>query len=98
MAIQNNFRVPDCIILAYPALDFSLERFYPSLMHGITDMMLNFNLMKTFRDAYVHENCDLENDPCLSTYIVPDGVLDRFPKVRIMVGSADPLRDQAIKF
>ena len=46
LAIQNNFRIPDHLIWAYPGLDFSTNRFYPSLLNGITDIMLNVNLSK----------------------------------------------------
>jgi len=98
LAIQNKFRIPDCLVLAYPALDLSTKRFYPSLLNGLTDLLLNFNLMRTFRDAYIHADCDLENDPCLSTMVVPDEVLEQFPKVRMIAGSADPLRDHSTKF
>lgn len=98
LAIQNNFRVPDNLILAYPALDLSTKRFYPSLLNGLTDLLLNFNLMRAFRDAYIQGDWDEENDPWLSMIIAPDEILERFPKVRMLSGSADPLRDHSIKF
>lgn len=98
LAIQNNFRVPDCLILAYPALDLSTERFYPSYLLGINDFMLNLIMIKIFQDAYLHEKWDPENDPLLSPFVIPDDVLERFPKIRILSASCDPLRDQAIKF
>jgi len=98
LAIQNNFRVPDCLILAYPALDLSIKRFYPSYMNGVNDFMLNLIMMKIFKDAYVTDDIDPENDPLLSPIVCSDEVLSRFPKVKILAGELDPLKDQSLKF
>ena len=40
LCIVTNFRKPDKLILGYPALDLSLNRFYPSLMNGLNDILL----------------------------------------------------------
>lgn len=98
LAIQSNFRVPDCLILAYPALDLSPLRYYPSYLFGVNDLMLNVIMMKIFQDAYIDEKADAHNDPLLSPILISDEVLERFPKVRILGGSLDPLRDQSYRF
>ncbi|CAI2386398.1 unnamed protein product [Moneuplotes crassus] len=98
LAIQNNFRVPDCLILPYPAVDLSVKRFYPSYIYGINDFMLNLIMLKIYQGAYLTEEIDGENNPLLSPIQASDNVLERFPKVRILVGSCDPLRDQSFRF
>ena len=54
LAIQNNIKVPDQLIWAYPALDFRNNSFYPSILYGYTDLILNVNIIKVFRDAYIN--------------------------------------------
>lgn len=79
-------------------MDLSVKRFYPSYIYGINDFMLNLIMLKIYQGAYLTEEIDGENNPLLSPIQVSDNVLERFPKVRILVGSRDPLRDQSFRF
>lgn len=61
-------------------------------MYGLTDLMLNFNIIDVFRDAYFKEDeidgkhnylntcLDFETNYILSPYAVPDEILSKFPK------------------
>lgn len=98
LCIVTNFRKPDKLILGYPALDLSLNRFYPSLMNGLNDILLNFNVMKFMRDKYVGEENNPDTDPLISPIVVSDEILWQFPRTRIMTGTVDPIRDQSYRF
>jgi len=41
LAIQNNFRIPDELILCYPATNLAIDFVYPSLLYSLIDPMLN---------------------------------------------------------
>ncbi len=46
MAIERNYRIPDGLILCYPALNLSKNKFTPSLMLGLDDPVLPFPFLK----------------------------------------------------
>lgn len=103
MAIQRGFRVPDGLILCYPALCLSRQVFTPSLLFAIDDPILPYSFLKMCLDSYVgdfsqHPHCNPHINPYLSPGIASDEVLSKFPKTRIMVGANDPLRDESFKF
>jgi len=52
MAIDRGFRVPDGLILAYPALSLSKLRFTPSLMLSVDDQLLPYPFLKMCLDSY----------------------------------------------
>lgn len=53
MAIERNYRVPDGLILAYPALNLSKKKFTPSLLCAIDDPILPYPFLKMCIDCYV---------------------------------------------
>ena len=53
MAVERNFRVPDGLILCYPALALSKFKFSPSLLLAIDDPMLPYPFLKMCLDSYV---------------------------------------------
>lgn len=63
MAIERGFKVPDGLILCYPALCLTKRRFTPSLLLAIDDPMLPYPFLKMCLDSYVgdfseHPHCD----------------------------------------
>ena len=52
MAIERNYRVPDGIVLCYPALSLDKFRFTPSLLLGIDDPILPYPFLKMCIDSY----------------------------------------------
>jgi hormone-sensitive lipase len=98
MAIQRGFRVPDGIILAYPALNLSRLNFMPSLLLSFDDPILPYPFLKMCLESYIGEKSDPNNNPYLSPLVASDHVLKQFPKTRIMVATNDPIRDDSFRF
>ena len=55
MAIERGFRVPDGIVLCYPALSLSKLRFTPSVLLAVDDQLLPYPFLKMCLDSYVGE-------------------------------------------
>lgn len=66
-------------------------------MNILTDLVLPYHLLKFCVESYRH-NYTNEEDPFISPICISDKVLKELPPVRIIVGSSDPLRDDAILF
>lgn len=103
MAIERNFRVPDGLILCYPALSLDKFRFTPSLLLGIDDPILPYPFLKMCIESYVgdyskYPNCDPKVNQYISPCLASDETLLKYPITRIMVASNDPLRDEAFRF
>ena len=60
MAIERNFRVPDALIMVYPALSLDKFRFSPSMLLGIDDPILPYPFLKMCIESYVGD--DRSND------------------------------------
>ena len=102
MAIKRGYRVPDGLIMCYPALSLSKEIFTPSMLLAVDDPILPYPFLKMCIDSYIGDfkeqrDCDPSSQYYLSPGIAPDELLKKFPKTRIMVASNDPLRDESIK-
>jgi len=103
MAIQRNYRIPDGLILAYPALNLSKLDFTPSSLLSLDDPILPYPFLKMCIDSYAgsHKDsplCHPSKQPLLSPYCAPEEVLKKFPKTRIMVATNDPIRDESFRF
>lgn len=96
-AIHSNFKVPDGLILCYPALNLSLNTFNPSHLISLEDLILPYSFLKICLELYVAEG-DPDRDPFLSPILINDEDLRKFPPVRIMIAGKDPLRDDSFKF
>lgn len=132
MSIKNGFKVPDGLILPYPAMTISKNAVIPSIFYSLTDPILNLNFLNLCFKSYLgnvrdpnddaivdmydklkarvtHNNTELtereqeeiaffERDYLVSPMRAPDDILEKFPPIRIMVGTNDPLRDMAYLF
>ena len=98
MAINRGYRVPDGLLLAYPALNLSRTNFNPSLLLALDDPILPFPFLKMCLESYIGDSADPSISPYLSPSLASDEVLSKFPKTRIMVAGNDPLRDESFKF
>jgi hormone-sensitive lipase len=103
MAIERGYRVPDGLMLAYPALSVSKSIFTPSLLLAMDDPILPHPFLKMCIESYVGNNptnnplCD-PHTPLISPVFASDETLSKFPKTRIMIASNDPLRDESFRF
>ena len=97
-AIQKKFKKPDGIILSYPALNLCLDRFMPSHLLALDDLILPYSFLQICLKLYVGDKGRPDVDPFLSPLIIRDEDLAKFPKTRIAVAGRDPLRDDSFKF
>jgi hormone-sensitive lipase len=105
MAIERNYRVPDGLILCYPALNLSKRHFTPSLLLSLDDPILPYPFLKMCMNSYCGSNIETKNPFCnpdtcqyLSPVQTSNETMKLFPKTRIMVAANDPLRDESFRF
>jgi hormone-sensitive lipase len=103
-AIKAGVRVPDGILLAYPALSLDIRAFTPSFLVSLDDscmiityLVLHHTVLKLCLDSYVKPEFDSTMDPLLSPSKASSEILNRFPKTRIVVGTYDPLHDESFR-
>jgi len=96
-AIHSNFRVPDGLLLGYPALNLSISSFTPSLLTSMDDLILTYSFLNVCISSYIPPDADPTKDPYLSPSLVTDEDLKKFPPIRIMSAGMDPLRDESYK-
>ena len=98
MAIENKLKVPDLLILPYPAMSLCVDVVFPSIFYSLSDPIMNVNFLRLCFESYIPKDRDPATDYLLSPIFVPDLVLAKFPPVRMMVGTNDPLRDLSYLF
>ena len=105
LLIYNNKKLPKAVFLAYPgkikllnlALRVDDQYFSPSFVLCMKDLILPYHLLNFCLQAYKGEFKDKDN-MFLSPILAPNHILKMFPPVRIITGSADPLRDDGYRF
>lgn len=99
MLITYNLRVPDGIVLVYPALSLDFRCYTPSFLTALNDMILPHTFLKVCLKAYVQdESINPKTDCFLSPIFASDEVLSKYPPTRIFVGSRDPFHDDCCRF
>ncbi len=100
-AIMDKKRVPDGILLAYPASDLR-RKFSPSMLFSFNDRLLPYVFAEACMAAYLgpdkNEANKLAQNPLVSPVMATSDVLKQFPVTRIVVGDKDPIMDQGINF
>jgi|LauGreDrversion4_2_1035121.scaffolds.fasta_scaffold503840_1 hormone-sensitive lipase len=74
MAINRGFRIPDGLILCYPALSLSKLRFTPSILLSVDDQLLPYPFLNMCLDSYVgnYKKGDKMCDPDIQEYLSPN--------------------------
>jgi len=72
-ALHTGMRLPDGILLGYPALNLSMKTFTPSLLVSLDDYLLRFNVLMSCMNFYV-KNGNPDIDPYLSPSIISNEV------------------------
>jgi len=95
--IMSGVRLPDEVVLAYPAL---LLQPTPSLSRlcSVIDPLLNMEVLLYVLRRYATKDYIDSNDPILSPALATDEVLAKYPRTRIIVGDMDPLLDDSVFF
>ena len=98
-SIQANSRLPDGLMLAYPALILDSLHFTPSLCLSLDDMVLSYAFLKVCLTSYIQDpSLDTGTDIILSPGYADIEILRKFPPTRIVVGTLDPLGDDCLRF
>lgn len=53
LAIKLGVRVPDSLVLVYPALNLNVRQATPSQFQAFEDFLLPLSVLKVCRDAYI---------------------------------------------
>jgi len=89
---MSGVRIPDGLMLTYPALCLSLKNFSPSFVLTLEDILIPHTFLKMCLDSYLNgENLDPDTNPLISPLKASRNVLERMPSIRIIVGNKDPL-------
>jgi acetyl esterase/lipase len=71
LAAIRGFRIPDGIMMHYPVFTMDFERFFPSSLLTIDDVLLNVAFTKTFRSSFMLNGGNPKQSPILSPMIAP---------------------------
>ena len=96
LSILRNFRVPDGLVLHYPAASGNTGHFFPSTLLTLDDFLLNFNLLFYVATAFTRKGGDSTSNYIISPIYTPREILSKFPATKILVAEVDPLRDQGM--
>ncbi|CAG9322243.1 unnamed protein product [Blepharisma stoltei] len=98
-AAMAGIKIPDGLMLTYPALSLSLTHFTPSFAISLEDLLVPHTFLKICLNCYLKDpNNDPENDPLISPLFASSEILRQFNQVRIVVGSEDPLHDDCYRY
>lgn len=93
-AIEKGVRLPDGLLLNFPALNMWKEAYTPSFLLSLDDVIMHHTFLKLCHDCYIRDSLlDTRENHYLSPLFASASVLRQFPPTRIMVGSRDPLLD-----
>ena len=81
LAIQHKVKVPDMLILPYPAMTLSKEWMVPSIFYSLSDPILNLNFLNMWFDWYLDDENDANLDYLISPINMPEDILKKFPKI-----------------
>ena len=99
LLIMNKIKLPKVIFLFYPALKIDINTIVPSYLNAITDIILEYRLLKFCIDSYSGKYTDNgkiitdTRNKFLSPIFMDDNILKLLPPIRIFGGTCDVLRD-----
>ena len=94
----RGIKLPNLIILAYPAVKMNIIPLSLSYINSIYDPMLNYNLLDFCRKSYLGENNTEDMNPFISPIYMDNKILKHLPKIKIYGGTGDPLMDDYVEF
>lgn len=87
--------IPNGALLTYPALYLDVVRYSPSLELALEDLIVHHTFLRLCLQSYIQSSAlSPSTDYFISPLQTPTANLLRFPPLRIMVGSCDPLGDE----
>lgn len=74
-AINSGIRIPNGLMLSYPALNLSTKYFSPSLLLAINDQIVPYTFLKMCAELYLsNDQCFPESDPYISPILCSNSV------------------------
>jgi alpha/beta hydrolase fold len=95
-AILSGFRVPDGLLLIFPAIDVTLSC-PKSITLSLEDFTLPTCFFRSMVDFYIPKGFSANNPYITATYASAE-VLGKFPRTEIMVPLSDPLSISTFRF
>ena len=95
LAILRGFRRPDGLLIHYPVCHTDINRFYPSMLMSVDDIMLSLPFRKIFLGCFLRAGGNPDKSPICSPLLAPLALLRLLPPMRIFACEIDSLRDQA---
>eukprot|EP00912_Choanoflagellata_sp_UC4_P001757 UC4_evm3s1127 len=94
--IEENVRMPDGVLAAYPAL-YLQSKASPSRMLAAFDPVLPLQILTNLIDSISVSDEDSKKNPIVSPLLASDEFLLKLPKVWIGAAALDPLLDDAVE-
>ena len=99
LLIKSNLRIPDGVVMVYPALNLNYYDYSPSLLTALNDLILPHTFLKICLKSYLQDpQFKPEKDYLVSPILTPKEILKKYPKTRMFVGSKDPFHDDCCRF
>jgi len=96
--IKSGLPAPDACFLIYPSVKMGSGLTSPSLIRSLEDPVISYEVRGVNRKLYVPEDTRPDEDPFMSPILASDELLEKIPPVRLIVGTADPLHDDNLRF
>lgn len=98
MAIQRGFRVPSCIVPAYPCTVTTVCEFWPSLLFSLDDPLLSQNFLANCVTGYnqkgkVYHPLTRTNEYLSPGFFTPVETLKKFPRTLLIAAGLCPFKD-----
>jgi hormone-sensitive lipase len=98
-AILSGVRVPDGLLLSYPAISLDMNYFTKSLLNSLEDKLLPHTILKMCLKSYLKDsNLDPSTEMFISPILVTSDIIARLPRLRFLLCEDDPLVDDNFRF
>lgn len=98
LLIMFKQRVPDSMILVYPAVNLNDKRFTPSFLNAFKEQLLYFTVLERVLAHYIPNQNVSAKDWLISPDQSPPGLMSKYPETHIFIGEHDPMFDDNIRF
>ncbi len=95
-ALHAGVRMPDGVVLGYPALNLSMKSFTPSILVSIDDYLLRYNFLLMCINSYIKDG-DPDHDPYLSPAFISDEVFRSLVHISVGPGTISTCEDDGLR-
>ena len=96
--IIEKARLPDGLMLSYPAVNLDRNTFNRSVLKSLDDNVLPHSFLKLCLESYIRDKrLDPTKEIMLSPILAKKKIMKKLPRVRIITGDNDPLYDDCLK-